>query len=172
MTNNPSKKFLAHSEASRVGALIRGARIDQGVSMAELAGLLGVSQSYISRIETGKRPLNASLITAISAIIGLHEESLATANTTAERRDKIAAQHGPELAKALGTIMMIEGTCYEDVERESLILFVNDRRTDPEFVNLLIDSELPLPVTEIATAGLSPTNPTCALRSEIILSWN
>lgn len=55
---------------SRIGEKISKARVKQGLSGKQLAKKLGVSESYISEVETGRRVINESMISKISKALG------------------------------------------------------------------------------------------------------
>lgn len=57
---------------SRIGDRIKTARISKNVSLKELGRKCGVSQSYISDVESGKRIINDALIKRISSILDIN----------------------------------------------------------------------------------------------------
>ncbi|WP_338784537.1 XRE family transcriptional regulator [Streptomyces sp. DG1A-41] len=59
-----------------VGARIRQARLERGVSLRALAREVGVSASLVSQIETGKSQPSVSTLYAITTALGLSVESL------------------------------------------------------------------------------------------------
>jgi transcriptional regulator with XRE-family HTH domain len=73
-----------------VGARIRRARLESGLSLRALAREIGVSASLVSQIETGKSQPSVSTLYAITTALGISVESLfaagepaaATAGTT------------------------------------------------------------------------------------------
>lgn len=66
-----------------VGARIRQARQERGVSLRGLAREIGVSASLISQIETGKSQPSVSTLYAITTALGVSVESLFDARDTA-----------------------------------------------------------------------------------------
>lgn len=59
-----------------VGARIRHARLERGMSLRALAREVGVSASLVSQIETGKSQPSVSTLYAITTALGLSVESL------------------------------------------------------------------------------------------------
>jgi transcriptional regulator with XRE-family HTH domain len=57
---------------SRIGDRIKTARISKNVSLKELGRKCGVSQSYISDVESGKRIINDALIKRISSVLDVN----------------------------------------------------------------------------------------------------
>lgn len=55
----------------RIGANIRNARLNAGVSQAELAKAIGVGQSAISLIENGQRGISPQQVVKIGEVIGV-----------------------------------------------------------------------------------------------------
>ncbi|MFI6488806.1 helix-turn-helix domain-containing protein [Streptomyces sp. NPDC050564] len=68
-----------------VGARIRRARLDRGVSLRGLAREIGVSASLISQIETGKSQPSVSTLYAITTALAISVESLFDAQDTGVR---------------------------------------------------------------------------------------
>lgn len=61
----------------RLGALIRHARLKEGLTQENLADLLGYETSRVSKMEVGKSPPNLGKITRIAHAIGQHRRELA-----------------------------------------------------------------------------------------------
>lgn len=55
---------------SRVGDMIKKTRTERGLTQKQLAKKCGLSESYITDIESGKRVINENLIKRISGILG------------------------------------------------------------------------------------------------------
>lgn len=55
---------------SRIGEKIKQARANSGVSKKQLAKKLGVSESFINDVETGRKIINADLIDRMSKVLG------------------------------------------------------------------------------------------------------
>ncbi|WP_155059534.1 helix-turn-helix domain-containing protein [Streptomyces blattellae] len=83
---------MAAAAAPPVGARIRQARLDRGMSLRSLARGIGVSASLVSQIETGKSQPSVSTLYAITTALGISVESLFEAGDPAPR---IAATAAP-----------------------------------------------------------------------------
>src|SRR3990172_6744021 len=59
-----------------LGKNIEGARLKAGFTQQELADLVGLDRSSISRIETGTRGVDSILLVKIASILGVSERSL------------------------------------------------------------------------------------------------
>ena len=57
--------------AQRIGAHVRGLRLQLGLSQEELAFACGWSLNYMSEVETGKRNPTLDTIAAICAALGV-----------------------------------------------------------------------------------------------------
>jgi len=64
------KDDVTTSVAQEVGGRIRRAREARGLSQAELAEALGLSQAAVSNIESGSRPVRVDELVSISQLIG------------------------------------------------------------------------------------------------------
>ncbi|RAJ40122.1 NB-ARC domain-containing protein [Kitasatospora sp. SolWspMP-SS2h] len=58
------------------GERLRGLREERGISLAELARATSYSKSYLSRVETGRRPGNAALAAACARALGVDPDRL------------------------------------------------------------------------------------------------
>ncbi|GGN59002.1 aldehyde dehydrogenase [Streptomyces albiflavescens] len=76
---------MSPEPAPPVGARIRRARLDRGVSLRGLAREIGVSASLISQIETGKSQPSVSTLYAITTALAISVESLFDAQDTGVR---------------------------------------------------------------------------------------
>jgi len=76
-----------------VGARIREARLERGVSLRALAREVGVSASLVSQIETGKSQPSVSTLYAITTVLGISVESLFEAREAALTVDGAAVVH-------------------------------------------------------------------------------
>lgn len=65
----PTTTAIPAVDAAQVGALVRGARQNRGLTQAQLAERLGTSQSAVHRIEQGRQNLSLELIGRISAAL-------------------------------------------------------------------------------------------------------
>jgi ribosome-binding protein aMBF1 (putative translation factor) len=54
---------------SRPGACLQGARVKEGMSQVELAEKLGISQSNLSKMELGKRPIGKGMAKRIASLL-------------------------------------------------------------------------------------------------------
>ena len=59
-----------------IGTRIKIARTSKNLEQQELADLVNISQSYLSRIEKGTRSLSAQLFCAIAMALEVSEEEL------------------------------------------------------------------------------------------------
>lgn len=90
------------------GERIKQARVARGVSQAELATAVGVSNSYLSHIEAGRRPVSDTILSQIAAALGIDPKRLQD-GVPADRKEELrlnlnfaemALRHGNwELAK-------------------------------------------------------------------------
>jgi len=55
----------------RIGAVIKKARMAEGLTQAELADRLGVAQSTIAAVEAGTQGLGLDLLDALEVILGI-----------------------------------------------------------------------------------------------------
>lgn len=55
----------------RPGASLQGARVKEGLSQVDLAGKLGISQTNLSKMELGKRPIGKAMAKRISSILNV-----------------------------------------------------------------------------------------------------
>lgn len=75
-------------------------RLSKGLEQQEAAEILGVSQSYLSLIETGKRKLNQKLAEKAVTVFRLSAEKL----PVSENWDDLPKADNSELAEALATL--------------------------------------------------------------------
>jgi transcriptional regulator with XRE-family HTH domain len=62
--------------AERIGPRIRARRLELGMSMRELARRLGVSPSFVSRLENGRCPPSVSTLCALTSVLGISASQL------------------------------------------------------------------------------------------------
>jgi transcriptional regulator with XRE-family HTH domain len=86
---------VSPADVPPVGARIRQARQERGVSLRALAREVGVSASLVSQIETGKSQPSVSTLYAITTALGISVESLF------ETGEPAVAAAGPSLPHAL-----------------------------------------------------------------------
>ena len=60
------------------GGRVRTLRTASGISQADLAASVGVSKSYLSHIEAGRRPISAALAQRLAQTLGIDVEQLTT----------------------------------------------------------------------------------------------
>ena len=60
------------------GGRVRTLRTASGISQADLAASVGVSKSYLSHIEAGRRPISATLAQRLAETLGIDVEQLTT----------------------------------------------------------------------------------------------
>lgn len=60
------------------GGTLRAARLEHGWTQHETAGRLGVSQGYVSLVESGRRPASRALIRRAQRVLGLPATTLPT----------------------------------------------------------------------------------------------
>jgi len=62
---------IPRRDRDRLGALLRQARTEAGLQQRELASLLGVPNSVLSKLEAGERALDVLELRAICAALGV-----------------------------------------------------------------------------------------------------
>lgn len=67
------------------GKALRKHRIDHSMTMMTLATGIGVTPSYLSNVETGRKAVNASLIEKIVNFMGLSEQEAQTLTDAAAK---------------------------------------------------------------------------------------
>lgn len=60
------------TDAEAIGAAIRGARRDAGITQQVLAELAGISERTVRSIETGAGAPSLPAVVAAAAVVGLH----------------------------------------------------------------------------------------------------
>lgn len=63
-------KFTGSLEQKQLKDLLRQLRLDAGLKQAELANLLGQSQSYVSKYESGERRLDFLEVRHVCKVLG------------------------------------------------------------------------------------------------------
>jgi len=105
--------WIAYAFRMSLNLNIRALRKARGLTIAQLAELVGVSVPHISEVERGKKNLNNHLMTRISAALGVQPEAL-------------IASEGDHLGK----ILTILGNLQDD-----------DRKRVEDFAAALLQSE-------------------------------
>ena len=67
---------MDESQGARIGARLRAARTDRGLTLAALSDSTGISPSTISRLEAGKRQPNLELLIPLSAALEITIDEL------------------------------------------------------------------------------------------------
>ena len=68
--------FWKEMQSNRVGNLLAGARLKQGLTQAQLAKKLGIRQNMISDYEKGKRRLSPSMAQRLAKILNIKVDRL------------------------------------------------------------------------------------------------
>ncbi|MFI1419312.1 helix-turn-helix domain-containing protein [Streptomyces sp. NPDC020731] len=77
-----------HSEARRIGEVIRRARVLQGRSQAEVARGLGYHQSKVSRLENGRGTEDVRVLREVAQVLGIPLHSLGLTGVPEARTDE------------------------------------------------------------------------------------
>lgn len=100
------RKRLRH-----IGELLKGRRIQRGLSQRELAALVDLPQSHLSKIETGAVDLRVSSLQKLAEALGLHITVMAAPEVVfdsppgpAAPAGPTAAAHAAAIAKDLGAL--------------------------------------------------------------------
>ncbi|MUM76820.1 helix-turn-helix domain-containing protein [Pseudodesulfovibrio sp. F-1] len=59
-----------------IGKLIRTIRASQGLSQGDMAQCLGISQNYLSLVESGKKTMSVKLVETLADRLGVSKELL------------------------------------------------------------------------------------------------
>lgn len=57
------------TEESLSGRLLRGGRVKEGLTQAQLATLVGIPQRHVSEMENGKRPIGKEMAKRLGAAL-------------------------------------------------------------------------------------------------------
>ncbi|MEK6580253.1 MAG: helix-turn-helix transcriptional regulator, partial [Bdellovibrionota bacterium] len=57
---------------SKAGATLQGARVKEGLSQVELAEKLKISQTNLSKMENGKRPIGKNMAKRLSKVLNIN----------------------------------------------------------------------------------------------------
>lgn len=87
---------MRHNDPSAVGRTIRSLRIQQGITMVELGKRAGISQSYLSEIETGKASPSLTTLFALAEQLGMTPAGLLRPSV---QEDEIAVVRADEAAE-------------------------------------------------------------------------
>lgn len=72
MEGTPKLEWVAR----RIGPRIRARRIELGISQRQLARRIGVSASFVSRVETGQCPPSVVTLRAMTSALGISANEL------------------------------------------------------------------------------------------------
>ena len=75
-----------HDVLDAVGPRLRALRRDRGITLAELAATTGISESTLSRLESGKRRANLDLLLPLARTFGVPLDDLVGAPPTGDPR--------------------------------------------------------------------------------------
>lgn len=59
-----------------IGKLVKTIRASQGLSQGRMAECLGISQNYLSLVESGKKTMSVKLVETLASLIGVSKELL------------------------------------------------------------------------------------------------
>lgn len=59
-----------------IGKLVKTIRASQGISQGRMAKCLGISQNYLSLVESGKKNMSVKLVETLADLIGVSKELL------------------------------------------------------------------------------------------------
>src|SRR6478672_11933472 len=92
-------------ETGRFGELVRGKRVGKEIGLREMAKMIGVSPTYLSKVERDEfPPPSEDKVRKIAEIIGCDaDELLARAGRVSSDLSEIIKQHPRELAALLRT---------------------------------------------------------------------
>jgi len=68
---SPMKKSIHSPEQKKMQTLLRGLRLDAGLSQSEMAARLGVPQSFVSKYESGERRLDILEVRQVCIALGV-----------------------------------------------------------------------------------------------------
>lgn len=81
--------------------ILKLARAFQGLTQAEAANKLGVAKSYISEIESGRRPISLQTIRRYAKLLEIPASSLLLFMEKFEGEEYLPAEEGPWQTRAL-----------------------------------------------------------------------
>jgi len=61
------------TSAERLGKILREARLKSGRTLADVAGVMALSQVYLSHVERGKRPVTPETVQRLSVELALDD---------------------------------------------------------------------------------------------------
>ena len=76
---------MGKTQITPFGRVVRKHRIDQGMLLKDMAEALGISSSWLSAIETGRKPITKGLPKRVAKVLGLDLEETADLLKAAEQ---------------------------------------------------------------------------------------
>lgn len=73
---------------TQYGRAVRKLRIDANMTAREMAKKVGLTASFLSAVETGRKPVPADLVTKVAAALNLSEEEKTKLRQAAEKSKK------------------------------------------------------------------------------------
>jgi transcriptional regulator with XRE-family HTH domain len=115
---------------SRFGKTVRKLRIDKGITLKEMASLLGKTSAYLSAVETGRKNASSELVEQIAAYFSLLSEETADLKRAAEESRS-------------GITILMAG--FSDTQREVAVAFARQfpTLTDEELkqIHMLLEKD-------------------------------
>lgn len=100
--------------AHQLADMLRTRRLQRGISQRDLAALVDIPQSHLSKIEAGKVDLRISTLAALTAALDLRiavtvpsEDPAASRTDAAVASDPAAAQHMTNIAAHLSALLQL-----------------------------------------------------------------
>ncbi|MBL8299950.1 MAG: helix-turn-helix transcriptional regulator [Rhodanobacteraceae bacterium] len=106
------------------GKALRKIRIDRDKTLGDLGDLLGVSPSFVSALETGKKAVPPSLLNQIVAVLSLTAEDQAALSEAASQQAKevsISLRDRSDRAKELAVAFARRFESMSDADVEKLL---------------------------------------------------
>ena len=67
----PWREALALPDADLPGVMVKGGRVKEGLTQAQLAALVGIPQRHVSEMEHGKRPIGKEMAKRLGKALGV-----------------------------------------------------------------------------------------------------
>ncbi|MBI5520918.1 MAG: helix-turn-helix domain-containing protein [Desulfovibrio sp.] len=67
----PWREALVIADAELPGAMVKGGRVKEGLTQAQLAALVGIPQRHVSEMEHGKRPIGKEMAKRLGKALGV-----------------------------------------------------------------------------------------------------
>ena len=119
------------------GERVRALRTSRGIGQTELAAAVGVSKSYLSHIEAGRRPVSTSLMTQLAQALSVEVEQLESGTPADANEDLQLRLSFAEMSLRNGEwdLALTEYSSIQERARE-LLDFVGLKRKDELAMNL------------------------------------